>query len=490
MARSIFRTKSLDSSPETPEWGLKRALAVSDLVVLGVGATFGVGAFIVVGEVAARHAGPAVLLSILVAGLVSLAAALCFAEFAAMTPIAGSAYSYAYAGLGELPAFILGWGQLLGSVAGTATLAIGWSSYVASLLRRLGIAIPEPVAASGLPGGFASAAAVNLSAAFVVLLASGVLVVGTRESSRAFAVLVWVRVLVSLLVFVLPALWLVQQSRLTPFIPPNTGTFGEYGASGVWVGAGLLFFLYLGAEAVATAAEEMRDPQRDVPRALVISVSITTVLYLLLTLAVIGVAGYARVGVANPFSIALDAMGTSQALAVAVELVIVVSITSAIMVLQLGLQRTTYVIARDGLLPGTLTRVHPRFRTPHVAGVTLGVASALVAGMVPLGTAVRLACLAVLTNFAVVSAGVLVLRRAAPERYRPFRLPWAGVGAPAACVGCIALAGALVVDEPVSGLALIVWVALGLVMYATYGYQRSKLRISTDGVPKAHGSQP
>jgi APA family basic amino acid/polyamine antiporter len=458
---SIFRTKPLaglyDEAAEGGDFALRRRLGVADLVLMGVGATF------------ARHAGPAVVVSIAIAALVSLLAALCYAELASMVPVAGSAYTYSYAAWGELPAFVVGWNQVLATGAAAATLAIGCSAYLVSLFGRVGIRL-SPVGAGAGPGG-----GVNVSAALVILLVSLLLVFGIRESSRGFAGLVPLKLLVAVFGFVVPGLFLIRTDHLSPLVPGNTGRFGEFGWSGVWVGAGLLFFLYLGAEAVGAAAEEARHPQADISRGLGAGQAVTTALYVVLGLMLLGTAGYARLGVPNPFSVALNAAGFGKLPAMVLEAGIVASILSAIAYVLLGLHRLAYGISRDGLLPAVFSRLHPRYRTPHLTVAAFGVLSALAAALVPLGTAARLASLTLLVNFAVLCAGVFLLRGVAPERPRPFRVPGGRLGAAAGAAGCAGLALALVMYDATQGLLLLGWLLLGMATYAAFGYRASRL---------------
>jgi APA family basic amino acid/polyamine antiporter len=480
VAHSVFKRKSLDDlRGEATEHGLYRQLGAADLVALGIGATFGGGAFILIGEAAGGYAGPAVLISIVIIAVASFLAALCYAEFASMVPISGSAYSYVFASLGEIGAYAVGWNLILGYVTTTAVLGIGWSAYVVSLMGRVGIHISDRLVATpitDISGNFGVQFHLlgNLPAALVVLLVSAVLVPGIRASAASWQFSLTLRVALALLSII--GLFYFHRSNFVPFIPQNTGRFGEFGWSGVLVGAGFLAFMFAGADAVASAGQEARRPSRDIPVALIASIGITGILYCGLALAVLGLARYDRLRVANPLSKALDAMGAGQALSFLIELAVVISITSVIMTWLLSIPRLVYSISKDGLLPKVFSRLHPRFQTPYVTSITVGLLASLLAGVVPLDTVARLTSLAMLTSFAVIFVAVVVLRRLRPRLARPYRIPFAPLVAALGFLICVSLVIALVSYDFMTGLLWLAWLAFGFLTYVMYGYRQSRLR--------------
>lgn len=466
MAQSVFRTKSLGSlaRDDSRAFGLKRVLTAANLTVLGIGATFGGLVFILVGEAAARYAGPAVLISITIAAFVSVLATLCYAELASMVPVAGSAYTYSYVALGELPAYMIAVDLVVGAIAATAALAIGWASYVVSLLNRFGVHV------EGLAGS------PDFAAAFVVALLSVLLVIGIRESSTLNATVVPLKIVV-LLSLAIAALPRLQSTTWMPPMADNSGAFGQFGWSGVFVAAGFLISLYLGADAVATAAEESKNPRRDLLIGIVASIGVTTIAYQLLTASLLATVGLSRLGVANPLSVAFNELGVAPWFSAAVELLIVISITPTILISLLGVSRVLYALSRDGLAPAFLTRVHHRYRTPYQTSIVVGVIVGLVALRLPLHAAALLAGLSVLLNFAIVSIGVLILRRQRPDIPRPFQVPLAPV-LPLVCGACcIGLMVGLVLSDVASGLIWVVCIVGALIAYAAYGYRASRLRL-------------
>ena len=466
----LFVTKPLEELRAEADAGtLKRTLGAFDLTTLGVGAVIGAGIFVITGTAAAQFAGPALILSMLFAALGCALAGLCYAEFASMIPVAGSAYTYAYATLGELFAWIIGWDLMLEYALGASTIAVGWAGNVVSFLHDYGIEIPARFAGPlgaliALPGGGTATALFNVPAALVVVLISVLLVVGIRESARFNAAIVVVKVAV-LVLFIGFGASHVHPANWHPFLPPNTGQFGQYGWSGVLRGAGVIFFAFIGFDAVSTAAQEARDPQRDMPIGIMWSLAICTVLYVATTLVLTGLVRYPRLNVPAPIALGIDATGVAW-LKPLVKLGAIAGLSSTMLVMLLGQPRIFYSMSRDGLLPALFSRVHPRFRTPWVPTVITGAVVAVVAGLFPIGVLTQLTAMGTLLAFVIVCGGVLVLRRRAPELHRPFRTP----GVP-----WVPVLGALICLSQMAGLPLetwlrlVIWLVVGLAIYFGYG---------------------
>ena len=466
---------------------LKRVLGAVDLTLLGIGAIIGTGIFVLTGQAAAAHAGPAVVLSMIIAGIASALAALCYAEFASSVPVAGSAYTYGYATLGELVAWIIGWDLVLEYALGAATVAVGWSGYVVSFLADAGI--PFPPLLSAAPGtavlladGTTVTALFNLPAILIATAATALLVIGIQESARVNAVIVVIKVAVVLLIIGLGGMF-VTADHWRPFIPANTGAFGEYGWSGVLRGAGVIFFAYIGFDAVSTAAQEARNPQRDMPRGIIGSLIICTVLYVLVSGVMVGLVPYQQLGVPAPMAVAVDsarvqAAGTSwqpllDLMPFVVKLGAIMGLSSTIIVQMMAQPRVFFAMSRDGLLPAWASRIHPRFRTPHLTTLLTGAIVIVASGFTPIGVLGELVSIGTLFAFVIVSIGVIILRRTRPDLERPFRTPLV----PALPIASAVVSFLLMLALPWSTWErLIVWMVLGLVIYFAYGRHHSKLR--------------
>jgi APA family basic amino acid/polyamine antiporter len=446
------------------EQGLKRTLGVGSVVALGIGAIIGAGLFSLTGIAAAENAGPAVVLSFMLAAVGCAFAGLCYSEMAGMIPSAGSAYSYAYAALGSLAAWIIGWDLLLEYAVAAAAVAVSWSSYVQSLLHGWGVDLPHWLAASPAEGGI-----VNLPAAGVIVALSVVLIGGIGESAWVNTIIVVVKVAIVLAVIGIGAFY-VDPANWHPFIPPNTGSFGSFGVSGVLRGAGIVFFAYLGFDAVSTTAGEARDPQRAMPIGILGSLAICTLLYIGFALVLTGIVHYPDMkGNAAPIALAIDKTPFGW-LQVTVKLGIIGGFTSVLLVGLLGQSRIAFAMAEDGMVPAVLGKLHPVRKTPWVANLVFMVATALLAALVPIESLAKLVSVGTLLAFAIVCGGVLVLRRREPERERPFRVP----GSPVVPLLGIASCLLLMVSLPwQTWVRLAVWLALGLVIYFAYSARRS-----------------
>jgi APA family basic amino acid/polyamine antiporter len=477
--KRFFRTKSRDHMLSDLASGhqLKRVLGPTHLTLLGIGCVIGAGIFVLTGQAAAHYAGPAIALSFVFSGIACVFAGLCYAEFASMIPVAGSAYTYAYATLGEVFAWIIGWDLILEYLFGASAVAVGWSAYVVSFLKDFGLALPVSLASAPLAydpstGLHATGGILNLPAVFIVAVMIGLLVAGIRESANFNNAIVVVKVAVILL-FVGCCAGFVQLANWHPFIPTNAGEFGTYGWSGVLRGSAVVFFAYIGFDAVSTAAQEARNPQRDMPIGILTSLAICAVLYVAVALVLTGMVHYSKLGVPDPIAVGIDAAGPALSwLRPLVKAGAIAGLSSVIMVLLLGQTRIFYAMSKDGLLPSVFARVHPRFQTPYVTTLLTGAVAAVIAGLFPIGFIGELVSIGALLAFTMVSIGILVLRRTRPGYPRPFRTPWVPVvpvlGALLSLVQMLAL--------PLgTWLRLAIWMAIGLVLYGCYGHRHSHL---------------
>ncbi len=507
MGSPLLRTKPLsvilEESAETHEHSLKRALGPGNLISLGIGAIIGTGIFVLTGYAAARYAGPAILLSFILAAVGCVFAGLCYAEFAAMIPIAGSAYTYGYATLGEIFAWIIGWDLILEYAFGAATVASGWSGYVISFLQDFGIRIPPALAgtpgtefvlyhnrwemlgrilpalqAAGVdPATLPHAAGViNLIAFLGIALVTTVLVIGIKESANLNSLIVVVKVGVLLIFIALGGFYLSRHAALAsanwhPFLPPNSGKFGSFGWSGVVRGAAVIFFAYIGFDAVSTAAQEAKNPKRDMPTGILGSLVICTILYILVAGTLTALVKYTSLNVPDPIAVGIDQTGVRWG-SFLVKLGAICGLSSTMVVMLLGQSRVFFSMSRDGLLPPWASAVHRRFRTPYLSSIFVGTFVAVFASVIPIGILGELVSIGTLLAFVIVCAGVWVLRRTHPETPRPFRVPW---------VPFVPIMGMLISLLMMAGLPrdtwirLIVWLLIGFVVY--FGYSRHHSRV-------------
>ncbi|MEN3358394.1 MAG: basic amino acid/polyamine antiporter, family [Mycobacteriales bacterium] len=479
---SLFRTKSIEQSIEdsdAPEHRLRRDLSAWDLTVFGIGVVIGTGIFVLTGQQAAVNAGPAIVLSFLLAAAVCGFAALCYAEFAATVPVAGSAYTFGYATLGELIAWIIGWDLLLEMALGAAVVARGWSAYAQDLFH-----LPTAIAGDD--------STVDLTAMAIVVVLGLVIIAGTKLSSRLTGLLVVVKVVVVLFV-VAAGLFFVRRANYTPFVPPSQpaahGSGGSapllqvlvgvtpshFGGWGIFAAASIVFFAFIGFDVVATAAEETRNPQRDVPRGIIGSLVICTVLYAAVSLVITGMRPYRDLNTAAPLAEAFKQNGANWASSL-ISAGAICGITTVVLVLMLGQARVLFAMSRDGLLPPALASVHPRYGTPWVITTITMVAVAALAGFVPLSKLSELVSIGTLFAFIVVSAGVIVLRRTRPDLPRAFRAPWVPVLPILSVLACLWLMLNLPVD---TWLRFVIWMAAGFAIY--FGYSRTHSRLAQPG---------
>jgi len=456
---------------------LKQVLTVPALTAIGLGATIGTGIFVFTGQVAALHAGPAVTLSLLVAAFGSGLAALCYAEFATFLPVPGSAYSYAYATLGEAVAWFIGWNLLLEYALSASAVAVSWSGYVCNLLGEVNIHLPAVLVnapLAGYPDGHVewTGALINLPAVLIVAAMSAVCYIGVRESAGANTVMVALKVGI-IVIFVLAGMQFIDTANWHPYVPPNAGTYGHFGWSGVLQGAAIIFFSYVGFDTASTTALEARNPQRDLPRGIIGALVISALLYVGMSTVMTGMVSYTKLNVDAPVAVAMDAHPGLAWLSIPVKIGIIVGMTSVILTSLLGQPRILLSMADDGLLPGGMSKCHPRYRTPHVATVVTGVIAAFFAGVFPLDVLGELISIGILLAFAVVCLGVLVLRKTRPDAPRPFRVPWAPVTCVLGAVVCLGITLALPAG---TWWRLLVWTIVGMSIYAFYGYRHSRLR--------------
>jgi len=468
-----------DLEADAAHAALNRSLGPVALTALGIGGIIGTGIFVLTGIAAAEHAGPAVVLSFIVAGLGCIFAGLCYAEFASMVPVAGSAYAYSYATLGEFTAWFVGWNLVLEYLFAAATVAVGWSRYCVSLLNYFHInfvpgvlsASPWKVAADGVTV-LKSGAMLNVPAIFVALLVTWICYIGIRQSAFVNTLVVIVKVAIVLVVIGFGAFY-VDPANWHPFIPPNTGTFGVFGWSGVLRAAGVVFFAYIGFDAVSTAAQEAKDPARNMPIGILGSLLICTVLYILMSAVLTGLLPYALLNDAAPVAVALAAHAQLAWLVPWVTIGALAGLTSVILVMMLAQARIFLAMARHGLLWQFFGKVHPKFRTPHIATLITGLFAATVGGLVPVDILGELVSIGTLFAFIVVCIGVLVLRKTRPDLPRPFRDKGVWFVAPAGVAMCALMIGFLPVS---TWLRLLVWTAIGVVIYFTYSCNHSRLR--------------
>ena len=477
---SLFATKPISTILSEAEGGgeehtLKRALGPINLITLGIGAIIGAGIFVLTGTAAAQFAGPAIVISYIIAGIGCVFAGLCYAEFASMLPIAGSAYTYGYATMGELVAWIIGWALVLEYAFGAATVAVGWSGFVSDLVSFFGISLPFNPAPKISFGPIA--AQVDIFALSALVIITIILVVGVKESANFNSAAVMIKISIVLVFIAIASMfafghWHLMNVNWHPFIPANRGHFGEFGWSGIMRGAGVVFFAYIGFDAVSTAAQEARNPQKDMPFGILGSLVICTALYILVSGLLTGVVNFSKLNVPAPVADATRVIGMGWA-TVLIDLGAIAGLASVMMVMMLGQSRVLYTMSHDGLLPGWVGQLHPRFRTPYKTSIVVGIFAAGLAAFFPIKLLGELVSLGTLLAFTIVSIGVVVMRSRHPEMHRPFRTPLVPVVPILGVIVSLSLMFSL--DLP-AWMGFGSWLILGLIIYFGYSRKHSKVQ--------------
>jgi len=469
MREQLFRRKpaaTLLAEAGPHDGGLRRALGALDLTMLGIGAIIGAGIFVLTG-VGAAYAGPALVLSFVLAGFACAMAALCYAEFAAMIPIAGSAYSYSYATMGELVGWIIGWDLVLEYAVGAAAVAAGWSHYLTVILDGMGLHLPARLTHSlgSMPGP-----SINLPAFLIVLLVSAILYIGVQESARINSIIVVIKLFAVLTVIAVGTFY-VKPANWSPFAP--------FGSGGILRGAAYIFFAYIGFDAVSTAAEEVVDPNRDLPIGILASLFACTLLYIVVAIVLTGMVPLKSIDVNAPLAAAFVTRGLNFVAGI-ISLGAVAGLTSVLLVLLLGQSRIFYAVSRDGLLPPAFSRVHPKFRTPYIPTTLTGIAVALTAGLLPIKEIAELTNIGTLFAFVLVCFGVWILRNLEPGLHRPFKTPLVPIVPILGAASCALMMASLGL---VTWLRFILWMAAGFAIYFSYG--RFHSRVAADAAEHA-----
>ncbi len=509
---NLLATKSLNTilneAHETGEHSLRRALGATNLITLGIGAIIGTGIFVITGTATAEHAGPAIVLSFIFAAVGCVFAGLCYAEFASMIPVAGSAYTYGYATLGEIFAWIIGWDLVLEYAFGAATVASGWSGYLISLLGDFGLKLPaslagtrwdefifynnhwEPVKliapklktaginAASLPHTFGT---FNLFGFLAITIATVILVIGIKESANFNSAIVVIKVCVLIVFVAVGASFLFHHPSLTtenwhPFIPANTGAFGQFGWSGILRAAGIIFFAYIGFDAVSTAAQEAKNPAKDMPIGILGSLIICTILYIVVAGVLTGLVPYHNLDVRDPLAVGIDVAGKRWG-SLLVKIGALMGLSSTIVVMLLGQSRVFFSMSNDGLLPRVFSDVHRKFRTPWISSITVGTFVAVLAASLPINVLDEMVSIGTLLAFVIVCAGVWVLRRRNPNVERPFKTPWVPF---VPIMGIIISLAMMVSLTGLTWIRLAVWLVIGMFIYFGYGRHHSRVQAQAD----------
>ena len=480
MIKDLFIKKTLaqlDAEANSNKHGLKRHLNLMNLTLLGIGSVIGAGIFVLTGTAAQMHAGPAIVLSFILSAFGCLLAGLCYAEFAAMIPLSGSAYTYSYATMGEFVAWIIGWDLVLEYLFSTATVAVGWSSYMLSFLADFGIFLPASLAQSPFDydqaGWHSTGAIINFPAVFIVVILTALLIIGIKETVKFNNITVIIKIVVVLL-FVGFGISHIHPQNWVPFIPKNTGIWGQYGWSGILTGSGVIFFAYIGFDAVSTTSQEAINPKRDLPLSILFSLLICTILYVAVSFVLTGIVNYKELNVAAPIALAIDRSGQGlKWLSPIIKVGTIAGLSSVILVTLLGQTRIFFSMAQDGLLWKCFAKIHSNFKTPHYSTLITGFFTALMAGIFPIGLLGELVSIGTLLAFMIVCIGILILRKTEPDAPRPFKTPWVPfvplLGAFICLIQMLALPGD-------TWLRLIIWMAIGFLIYFGYGRKNSIAR--------------
>jgi len=509
MGSKLFTIKPiqelLDEASENRQ-GFRKALTATNLTTLGIGGIIGAGIFVLTGQAAAQYAGPAIVISFIISGIACAFAGLCYAEFASMIPISGSAYTYAYTTLGEFLAWIIGWDLILEYLFAASTVSVGWSGYMVSFLKDLGIVLPAQfTAATGTvlidpPGPISwvpktadlvsyltgqgvdiaslptTSAIMNIPAMFIIAFLTLLLIIGIKESARFNNVMVITKVGVIIL-FVVIGFFFVKSANWTPFIPPNTGEWGHFGWSGIFRAAGVIFFAYIGFDAVSTAAQEAKNPQKHMPIGIMGSLGISTILYIMVAIVLTGIIAYPRLLVPDPVAVGVDSMGDKMFwLRPIIKIAAIAGLSSVVLVMLLGQPRIFYTMAKDGLLPNVFSRVHPRYKTPYISSLLTGLVAMILAGILPIAILGELVSIGTLLAFTIVCISIIFLRKSKPDIPRPFRTPWVPLVPILGALFCIGQMASLPVD---TWLRLLIWMYLGLLIYFLYSVRKSVIGLRT-----------
>ncbi|MCX6242644.1 MAG: amino acid permease [Bacteroidetes bacterium] len=509
MGSKLFNIKPiqelLDEAADNKQ-GFKKALTATNLTTLGIGGIIGAGIFVLTGQAAAQYAGPAIVISFIISGIACAFAGLCYAEFASMIPISGSAYTYAYTTLGEFLAWIIGWDLILEYLFAASTVSVGWSGYMVSFLKDLGVTLPvQFTAASGTtlidpPGPISwipktadiiehltkqgvdvaslptTHAIMNVPAMFIIGILTLLLIIGIKESASFNNVMVITKVGVIIL-FVVIGFFFVKTVNWKPFIPPNTGEWGHFGWSGIFRAAGVIFFAYIGFDAVSTAAQEAKNPQKHMPIGILGSLGISTILYILVAIVLTGIVAYPRLLVPDPVAVGVDSMGDKMFwLRPIIKIAALAGLSSVILVMLLGQPRIFYTMAKDGLLPPVFSRVHKKFKTPYISSLMTGFVAIVLAGILPIGILGELVSIGTLLAFTIVCISIIFLRKTRPDIPRPFRTPFVPYIPILGALFCIGQMAALPVD---TWLRLIIWMYIGFLIYFIYSIRKSVIGLRT-----------
>lgn len=477
----LFRKKDIStiiSEAGDNNGELKKNLTATNLVTLGIGAIVGTGIFVITGTAAANFAGPALTISFIISALGCVMAGLCYAELSSMMPVAGSVYSYSHITLGEFWAWFIGWILILEYLFSCSSVAVGWSGYMVSLLKEFGLILPPSLSKAALEhtaeGWVLTGSIINFPAVFIVAIVSALLLGGIKQSAKINGVIVVIKVSVILL-FIGFGLSYIDTSNWTPYIPENTGEYGHYGISGIFRGAAIVFYAFLGFDALSTAAQETKNPQKDMPKGILISLAICTILYILVTAVLTGIVNYNLLDVDAPIALAIDSTnGKLSWLRPFIKLGAVAGLSSVILVMMLGQSRIYYSISKDGLLPKFFSNISDKRGIPHNATIFASVVTGIIAGLFPLHVLSELVSIGTLIAFTIVCISVLILRKTEPTINRPFKTPF---------VPFIPILGAIICILQMVSLPsatwkrLIVWIILGVIVYLGYGIKHSKTRI-------------
>ncbi len=480
MTNQLFRIKpynQLQAEAKSTTTGFKRALSATNLITLGIGAIIGAGIFVLTGEVSANYAGPAIIISFLIAALACAAAGLCYAELTSMIPISGSAYTYAYATIGELFGWVIGWVLIVEYLFAASTVSVGWSGYVVSLFGNMGIHFPTalttaPVVYNDVTNGFemSQGGILNIPAMLIIFAVTVLLVTGVKESARFNNIIVFIKLFV-IITFILVGVFYLNKANWHPFIPANQGSFGKFGFSGILRGAAVIFFAYIGFDAVSTAAQESKNPQRDLPIGILGSLLVCTILYILVAVVLTGIVPYTKLGVPDPIAVGVDAIGVTW-LSPLIKIGAIAGLSSVILVMLLGQPRIFFVMAKDGLLPPVFARMHPKFKTPYAATIIVGLMAMVLAGLFPIGVLSKLVSLGTLLAFSSICLAILILRKKQPDAHRPFKTPFSPY---IPIFGIVCCLGVTTFLNLYAWMAMGIWLCVGMVVYFTYGKKHSAL---------------